>query len=119
MEMMIQSTDLTDLEVEASDLEFRTVEETDEDGYEFKRIGFFKKGTNKLYGPARQIWQGLDIQEGMWKDDSLQGYGRECWWSGGYYQGTWKDDNYHGQGRHVNAEGGIEEGRFVDGELVE
>lgn len=71
VETIISKSDLTDLEVEASELEFRTLEEVDEDGYEFKRAGFFKKGTNRLYGPGRQVWQGLDIQEGLWKDDIL------------------------------------------------
>ena len=115
---VIKESDISCLNIGPNDLEFKTIEEVDEDGYEVQRMGFFKKGSDKLHGIGRQVWHGLDIQEGMWRDDRFEGYGRECWWSGGYYQGGWKDDNYHGQGIHVFADGRTEQGKFVNGELV-
>ena len=102
------------------------VTELDEYGHDVKNelfdnciaAGQFCKGSRRLQGIGRILFDDTGIQEGMFVDDELTGFGRAIYPGGIYYIGSFIKGRKTGHGKCVYQDGDVEDGVWQDDDYL-
>lgn len=100
--------------------------EIDDDLQEVKKMKFknyivmgqFRRGTNRVDGIARRIFDSTLIQEGQFKNGDLNGYCRIIYQNGAYYEGMFSNFMRNGLGSSVSATGQVTKGIWKENDYV-